>query len=64
LTLNALTAADSVVIPIQCEYFALERFGKIIKYNSLKCTENSNPDLEYEGLLLTMFDSRLPYRSG
>lgn len=58
ITLNALTAADSVIIPIQCEYFALEGLGKLL--NTIKSVQNiHNPDLDIEGLLLTMFDSRL-----
>jgi chromosome partitioning protein len=57
LTLNALTAADSVIIPIQCEYFALEGLGKLL--NTIKAFKIHNPDLDIEGLLLTMFDSRL-----
>ena len=58
LTLNALTAADSVVIPIQCEYFALEGLGKLL--NTIKSIQKiHNPDLDIEGLLLTMYDSRL-----
>ena len=58
LTLNALTAADSVIIPIQCEYFALEGLGKLL--NTIKSVQKiHNPDLDIEGLLLTMFDSRL-----
>ena len=58
ITLNALTAADSVIIPIQCEYFALEGLGKLL--NTIKSIQNiHNPDLDIEGLLLTMFDSRL-----
>ena len=58
LTLNALTAADSVVIPIQCEYFALEGLGKLL--NTIKSVQKiHNPNLDIEGLLLTMFDSRL-----
>jgi chromosome partitioning protein len=58
LTLNALTAADSVIIPIQCEYFALEGLGKLL--NTIKSIQRlHNPDLDIEGLLLTMFDSRL-----
>jgi chromosome partitioning protein len=58
LTLNALTAADSVVIPIQCEYFALEGLGKLL--NTIKSVQKiHNPDLNIEGLLLTMYDSRL-----
>ena len=58
LTLNALTAADSVMIPIQCEYFALEGLGKLL--NTVKSVQKiHNPDLDIEGMLLTMFDSRL-----
>lgn len=58
LTLNALTAADSVVIPIQCEYFALEGLGKLL--NTIKSVQKiHNINLDIEGLLLTMFDSRL-----
>lgn len=58
LTLNALTAADSVIIPIQCEYFALEGLGKLL--NTIKSVQKlHNTDLEIEGLLLTMYDSRL-----
>lgn len=58
LTLNALTAADSVIIPIQCEYFALEGLGKLL--NTIKSVQKiHNSDLDIEGLLLTMFDSRL-----
>ncbi len=58
LTLNALTAADSVIIPIQCEYFALEGLGKLL--NTIKSVQKiHNKDLDIEGLLLTMFDARL-----
>ena len=58
ITINALTAADSVIIPIQCEYFALEGLGKLL--NTIKNVQKlHNPDLDIEGLLLTMFDSRL-----
>jgi chromosome partitioning protein len=58
LTLNALTSADSVIIPIQCEYFALEGLGKLL--NTIKSVQKiHNPQLDYEGLLLTMYDSRL-----
>jgi chromosome partitioning protein len=58
LTLNALTAADSVIIPIQCEYFALEGLGKLL--NTIKSVQKiHNPNLDIEGLLLTMYDSRL-----
>ena len=58
LTLNALTAAHSVLIPIQCEYFALEGLGKLL--NTVKSIQKiHNKDLDIEGLLLTMYDSRL-----
>jgi len=58
LTLNALTAADTVGIPIQCEYYALEGLGKLL--NTIKSVQKiHNPQLDIEGLLLTMFDSRL-----
>lgn len=58
LTLNALTAADSVIIPIQCEYFALEGLGKLL--NTVKSVQKiHNQNLDIEGLLLTMYDSRL-----
>lgn len=57
-TLNALVAADSVIIPIQCEYFALEGLGKLL--NTIKSVQKiHNAQLDIEGLLLTMFDSRL-----
>jgi chromosome partitioning protein len=58
ITVNALTAADSVVIPVQCEYFALEGLGKLL--NTIKIVQGRlNPDLEIEGILLTMYDTRL-----
>jgi len=58
LTLNALTAADSVMIPVQCEYFALEGLGKLL--NTIKMIQNRlNTALQIEGFLLTMYDSRL-----
>jgi len=58
LTLNALTCADSVIIPIQCEYFALEGLGKLL--NTIKSIQKiHNANLDIEGLLLTMYDSRL-----
>lgn len=58
LTLNALTASDSVIIPIQCEYFALEGLGKLL--NTIKSVQKIHNDkLDIEGLLLTMYDSRL-----
>jgi chromosome partitioning protein len=58
LTLNALTAADAVIIPIQCEYFALEGLGKLL--NTIKSVQKiHNSALDIEGMLLTMYDSRL-----
>jgi len=58
ITLNALTAADSVIVPIQCEYFALEGLGKLL--NTIKNVQQiHNPELNIEGLLLTMYDARL-----
>lgn len=58
ITLNALTAADSVLIPVQCEYFALEGLGKLL--NTIKMVKSKlNPELQIEGFLLTMYDSRL-----
>ena len=58
ITLNALTAADTVIIPIQCEYFALEGLGKLL--NTIKSVQKiHNSDLGIEGMLLTMYDSRL-----
>ena len=58
ITINALTAADSVIIPVQCEYFALEGLGKLL--NTIKNIQSfHNPNLDIEGLLLTMFDSRI-----
>ena len=58
ITLNALTASNSVIIPIQCEYYALEGLGKLL--NTIKGVQNvHNNILEIEGILLTMFDSRL-----
>lgn len=58
ITVNALAASDSVLIPVQCEYFALEGLGKLL--NTIKIVQNRiNPDLEIEGILLTMFDMRL-----
>ncbi len=57
ITVNALTAADSVIIPVQCQYFALEGLGKLL--NTIKIVQNRfNPELDIEGILLTMFDSR------
>ncbi|RUT79346.1 ParA family protein [Ancylomarina longa] len=58
ITVNALTAANSIIIPVQCEYFALEGLGKLL--NTIKIIQSRlNPDLEIEGFLLTMYDSRL-----
>jgi len=58
LTLNALTAANSVLIPVQAEYFALEGLGQLL--NTIKIVrQHLNPNLEIEGVLLTMFDTRL-----
>lgn len=57
LTLNALTAADSVLVPVQCEYYALEGLGQLLKTVKL-VRQTLNPDLELEGILLTMFDVR------
>ena len=58
ITLNALTAANSIIIPIQCEYFALEGLGKLL--NTIKSVQKiHNADLDIEGLLLTMYDARL-----
>ena len=57
ITINALTAADSVIIPVQCEYFALEGLGKLL--NTIKIIQTRlNPNLEIEGILLTLHDSR------
>lgn len=58
LTLNALTAADSVLIPVQCEYYALEGLGQLLNTISI-VRYRLNPDLDIEGVLLTMYDSRL-----
>lgn len=58
ITVNALTAADSVIVPVQCEYFALEGLGKLL--NTIKIIQTRlNPALEIEGILLTMYDTRL-----
>jgi len=57
ITLNALTAADTVIIPVQCEYYALEGISKLL--NTIKIVKSKlNPELEIEGFLLTMYDSR------
>jgi len=58
LTINALTAAHSVIIPIQCEYYALEGLGQLLHTIQL-VQKNLNPGLEIEGVLLTMYDGRL-----
>lgn len=58
LTINALTAADSVLIPIQCEYYALEGIEKLL-LTIRTIQEKTNPDLEIDGVVLTMFDRRL-----
>ncbi|MBI3511362.1 MAG: ParA family protein [Bacteroidetes bacterium] len=58
VTVNSLTAADSVLIPVQCEYFALEGLGKLL--NTIKIVQSRlNPELAIEGILLTMYDIRL-----
>lgn len=58
ITINALTAADSVAIPVQCEYFALEGLAKLL--NTIRIVQQGlNPEMEIEGILLTMFDRRL-----
>ncbi|MFM2155390.1 MAG: hypothetical protein RL516_139 [Bacteroidota bacterium] len=58
ITINALTAAHSVIIPVQCEYFALEGLGKLL--NTIKIVQTRlNPELSIEGILLTMYDMRL-----
>ena len=58
LTINVLTAVDSVIIPIQCEYFALEGLGQLMNTINL-VKENLNPNLAVEGVVLTMYDGRL-----
>ena len=58
VTINAFTAADSVIIPVQCQYFALEGLGKLL--NTIRIVQSRlNTSLEIEGILLTMFDTRL-----
>jgi len=58
ITVNSLAASDAVIVPVQCEYFALEGLGKLL--NTIKIVQNRiNPDLEIEGILLTMYDQRL-----
>ncbi|MDR1544752.1 MAG: AAA family ATPase [Prevotellaceae bacterium] len=60
IVVNSLTASDSVIIPVQCEYFALEGIGKLL--NTIKIIKSKlNPSLSIEGFLLTMFDARLRY---
>ena len=58
ITVNALVAADSVIIPVQCEYFALEGLGKLLNTISI-IQKRLNPSLGYEGILLTMYDMRI-----
>ncbi|WP_207496628.1 ParA family protein [Aridibaculum aurantiacum] len=58
ITVNALVAADSVIVPVQCEFFALEGLGKLL--NTIKIVQNRlNPGLQIEGILMTMYDGRL-----
>lgn len=58
ITVNALTSSDSVIVPVQCEYFALEGLGKLL--NTIKIVQSRlNPELDIEGILLTMYDQRL-----
>jgi chromosome partitioning protein len=58
ITINSLSAADSVIVPVQCEYFALEGLGKLL--NTIKIVQTRlNPNLKIEGILLTMYDARL-----
>jgi chromosome partitioning protein len=58
VTVNALTASNSVIVPVQCEYFALEGLGKLL--NTIKIVQSRlNPELDIEGILLTMYDTRL-----
>jgi chromosome partitioning protein len=58
ITVNALTAANAVIIPVQCEFFALEGLGKLL--NTIKIVQSRlNPDLQIEGILMTMYDGRL-----
>jgi chromosome partitioning protein len=58
ITINALTAADSVIIPVQCEFFSLEGYGKLKDTINL-VNQSLNPDLEVEGVILSMYDQRL-----
>jgi chromosome partitioning protein len=58
ITVNALTGADSVIVPVQCEFFALEGLGKLL--NTIKIVQSRlNTELEIEGILMTMYDGRL-----
>ncbi|MCX6332466.1 MAG: AAA family ATPase [Bacteroidetes bacterium] len=58
ITVNALVAADSVIVPVQCEFFALEGLGKLL--NTIKIVQSRlNPELQIEGILMTMYDGRL-----
>ncbi|MBP9741096.1 MAG: ParA family protein [Chitinophagaceae bacterium] len=58
ITVNSLVAADSVIVPVQCEFFALEGLGKLL--NTIKIVQNRlNPNLQIEGILMTMYDGRL-----
>lgn len=58
IVINALTASDSVLVPVQCEYFALEGLGKLL--NSIRLVQNNlNPDLDIEGFVMTMYDKRV-----
>jgi chromosome partitioning protein len=58
ITVNALVASDSVIVPVQCEFFALEGLGKLL--NTIKIVQNRlNPGLQIEGILMTMYDGRL-----
>ncbi len=58
ITVNALTAADSVIVPVQCEYYAMEGLGKLLNTISI-VQQRLNPELQIEGILLTMYDARL-----
>ena len=62
ITVNALVAADSVIVPVQCEFFALEGLGKLL--NTIKIVQSRlNPELQIEGILMTMYDGRLRLRN-
>jgi chromosome partitioning protein len=58
LTINAITAADSILIPVQCEYYSLKALGKFIR-TVKKISQKHNPDLGFKGFLITMFDKRI-----